>query len=45
MELKSRGYAEWARYIKLGYHPKKKESNLKRWFGFLFFKKRRNHNV
>ena len=44
MELKSRGYAEWARYVKLGYHMKK-ESNLKRWFGFLFFKKRRNHNV
>lgn len=40
MELKSRGYAEWARYIKLGYKPNKKESNLKRWFGFLF--KRRN---
>ena len=45
MELKSRGYAEWARYISLGYHPNQKQSALSRLLNFIFIRKDSVGNV
>ena len=36
MEIKSRGYADWAHYVNLGYHPNKKKSAIRRFFNRIF---------